>query len=89
MLLGENDDWTPPARCVRLAERTARAQPQADVTLRVYADSVHGFDSRQPVRLLREVSNGVDPAGVHVGGNPQARAAALDELDRFLGRILQ
>jgi dienelactone hydrolase len=89
MLLGADDDWTPPAPCEELVARVREQQPQADLVLIVYPDSVHGFDSRQPVRLRTDVPNGVDPAGVHLGGNPKARAAALAEMDRFLARILQ
>jgi dienelactone hydrolase len=89
MLLGAADDWTPPARCEQLVARTRAAQPAADITLRVYADAYHGFDGRGPLRFRADVPNGVDAAGVHVGGQPAARAAALDELDRFLSRIRQ
>jgi dienelactone hydrolase len=88
MLLGENDDWTPPKRCVELAERTRSRQPAADVTVRVYPDSYHGFDGRAPLRFRRDVPNGVNPEGVHTGGNPVAREQALAELDLFLQRIL-
>lgn len=89
MLLGAADDWTPPARCEQLVARVRERQPQADITLRVYADGHHGFDGTGPVRLRPEVRNGVDPRGAHAGGNPVARAAALDELDRFLLRTRQ
>jgi dienelactone hydrolase len=88
MLLGEKDDWTPPERCVELVARTRARQPAADLTLRVYPDSYHGFDGRAPLRLRHDVPNGVSPAGVHAGGNPVAREQALAELDRFLHRIL-
>ena len=88
MLLGEKDDWTPPGRCLRLAERTHARQPAADLTVRVYADSYHGFDGRAPLRFLADVPNGINPQGVHAGGNPVAREQALAELDRFLQRIL-
>jgi dienelactone hydrolase len=87
LLLGEKDDWTPPAGCEKLVARTRQAQPAADLTLRVYADSYHGFDGTGPVRFRADVPNGVDRSGVHVGGNPAARAAALDELARFLARV--
>jgi dienelactone hydrolase len=89
MLLGAADDWTPPARCEQLVARTRAAQPEADITLRVYEGAYHGFDGRGPLRFRADVPNGVDPGGVHAGGNPAARAAALDELDRFLARIRQ
>ena len=88
MLLGEKDDWTPPARCLQLADRTRERQPTAELTVRVYPDSYHGFDGQAPLRFRRDVSNGVNPDGVHNGGNPVARAEALRELDLFLQRIL-
>ncbi|MDZ7653586.1 MAG: dienelactone hydrolase family protein [Burkholderiaceae bacterium] len=89
MLLGAADDWTPPMRCEQLVAGVRKLQPQADITLRVYADSYHGFDGTGPVRLRPEVPNGLDPRGAHAGGNPVARAAALAELDRFLLRTRQ
>lgn len=89
MLLAEKDDWTPPSRCVRLAERTRAAQPQADLAIKVYADSYHGFDGARPVRFRPGIPNGTNPNGVHIGGNPVARAQALREMDLFLARILK
>lgn len=89
LLLGEKDDWTPPARCEALVARTLRDGGDAAITLKVYPDSYHGFDSRRPVRFRADVPNGVNRAGVHQGGNPQAREQALLEVDRFLARILQ
>lgn len=88
MLLAADDDWTPPGPCVKLAESIRARQPSADLTLRVYEESVHGFDSARPVRFRKDVPNGEDPAGVHVGGNPKARAAALAEIEAFLARFL-
>jgi len=89
MLLGEKDDWTPPASCIQLAERTRQQEPGADVTVRVYPDSYHGFDGTAPVRFWSDVSNGVDPAGVHLGANPVAGAQAQAEMDAFLTRVLK
>jgi dienelactone hydrolase len=89
MLLGEKDDWTPPARCFQLAERTRQMQPDADLSVRVYPDSYHGFDGTAPVRFRTDVSNGVDPAGVHLGANPVTGAQALAEMDAFLRRVLK
>ncbi len=86
MLLGGADDWTPPARCEQLVARTRSAQPTVDITLHVYPGAYHGFDGRNPVRFRTGVPNGVDAAGVHAGGDPQARVAAHAELDRFLAR---
>jgi dienelactone hydrolase len=88
MLLGEKDDWTPPGRCIDLAERARKEQPGIDLDVHLYSDSYHGFDSTQPVRFRRDVSSGVGRNGVHTGGNPTARAAALMEIDAFLASRL-
>ena len=88
MLLGEKDDWTPPGRCLELAERTRKARPDVDLDVHLYSDSHHGFDSTQPVRFRADVSSGANPKGVHAGGNRTARAAALAEIDTFLGSRL-
>lgn len=71
LLLGAQDDWTPPGPCIALGQ--ARS---LDVT--VYPDSVHGFDEPSGrVRRRMDVPNGANPGqGVLVGPNPQARAAA-------------
>jgi dienelactone hydrolase len=84
MLLGEKDDWTPPGRCLELAERVRQAQPGVDLEVHVYPDSYHGFDSSRPVRFRAGIPNGTNRNGVHQGGNPEARDAALRELDAFL-----
>ena len=86
MELGADDDWTPPAPCIALAERL-KGQGR-DVTLHVYPDSVHGFDGTAPVRVRTDVPNGVSPHGVRQGGNPAAREASLAALDAFLARVL-
>lgn len=85
MLLGEADDWTPAAPCKALA---AAARPDAPVPAprwEAYAGAHHGFDGTAPVRLRRDVPNGAHPGqGVHVGGQPEARASARARLVRFL-----
>ena len=88
MLLGEKDDWTPPGRCTALAERARKEQPGVELDVHLYSDSHHGFDSTRPVRLRRDITTGVSRHGVHVGGNPTARAAALLEVDAFLASRL-
>ena len=81
MLLGGADDWTPPAPCEALA-RQAEGQP---VQAETYAGAYHGFDGTAPVRLRREVPNGVHPGqGVHQGGDPAARAASQERLQAYL-----
>jgi dienelactone hydrolase len=81
LLLGAADDWTPPGPCMALAAQAGEPRPQA----RLFDQAYHGFDSAAPVRLRQDVPNGVNPGqGVHVGGHPEARAAALDTLQAFL-----
>lgn len=85
LLLGEADDWTAAAPCKQLAAR-ARAEPGvAAPQFDAYEGAHHGFDGTAPVRLRRDVPNGVNPGhGVHVGAHPQARAAARVRLEQFL-----
>jgi dienelactone hydrolase len=55
------------------------------VQLELYEDAYHGFDGTAPVRLRKDVPNGVRPGqGVHVGAEPVARAAAALALKAFL-----
>lgn len=86
MELGAADDWTPAAPCQRIAERW-RAAGQ-DLTLHVHAGAYHDFDATRPVRFRADVPNGVKKNGVHQGGNPVAREAALHSLDAFLRQRL-
>jgi dienelactone hydrolase len=80
LLLGEADDWTPPAPCKALAAAAGDV-----VQWEAYPGAVHGFDGSGPVRLRRDVPGGVRPGqGVHVGGDAAARAAAALRLDQFL-----
>jgi dienelactone hydrolase len=83
MLLGEADDWTPAAPCKALAAAVNTAH--TPVQYEAYAGAYHGFDGTAPVRLRRDVPNGTRPgAGVHVGADPAARAAAAARLEQFL-----
>lgn len=79
LLLGAQDDWTPPGPCIALGQ--AR-----DLDVTVYPDSVHGFDEPAGrVRRRLDVPNGANPGqGVLVGPNPQARAAAEAHLLELL-----
>ena len=81
MLVGQLDDWTPAAPCVALAKSVSEMRPE----IAVYPGAWHGFDSDAPVRLRKDVPNGVNPGqGVHVGGNPAAWRASRDRVVRFL-----
>lgn len=85
MLLGEADDWTAAAPCKALAAAAKATPPVRAPEWEAYEGAHHGFDGTAPVRLRRDVPNGVHPGqGVHVGGQPAARAAARARLQRFL-----
>ncbi|MBI5257290.1 MAG: dienelactone hydrolase family protein [Burkholderiales bacterium] len=85
LLLGAEDDWTPAAPCEALAAQ-ARAP---GVQLATYAGAYHGFDGTAPLVLRTDVPNGVRPGqGVHVGGQPAARAASRERLLQFLHQQL-
>lgn len=85
MLLGEADDWTAAAPCKALAAAAKATPPVRMPQWEAYEGAHHGFDGTAPVRLRRDVPNGVNPGqGVHVGGQPEARAAARARLERFL-----
>lgn len=88
MMLGARDDWSPPGRCLALMDRLRAAHPTATLTVEVFPDSYHGFDSLRPLRFWGGIPNGVDPAGVHVGGNPEARAKSFELLEKFLRAYL-
>jgi len=81
--VGEDDDWTPPEPCRRLAAQATGAP----VTFHAYPGAVHGFDGTAPVTVRRDVPNGVRPGdGVKVGGQAQARERSREELRAFLAR---
>jgi dienelactone hydrolase len=88
LLVGALDDWTPPQPCVELARIAARPPAAAPVELVVYEGSYHGFDDTRAPRRRTDIRSGVDPAGVHVGGNPAARADTLARTDAFLRHYL-
>lgn len=85
--IGALDDWTPAPPCEALVQQL-RTRPGTDGELQVYPDSYHGFDGTAPVRLRTDVPNGNSGQGVHQGGNPLARAQALQVLDAFWRRTL-
>jgi dienelactone hydrolase len=83
VLMGEADDWTPPEPC------RALARDAEGVELVLYPGAFHAFDGVSPLRVRRDVPNGVRPGeGVHVGADPVAREAALAALEDFLQRHL-
>ncbi len=84
ILIGELDDWTPAEPCRHLAEvaRTA-GYP---VTIKIYPGAHHSFDSIAPVRHLPGRINVNSPTGrgATTGGNAQAWADAVLQVERFL-----
>ncbi|MEJ6001379.1 dienelactone hydrolase family protein [Paucibacter soli] len=92
LLVGAADDWTPAQPCEALAAAAAAAvaAPPAQIAIESYAGAYHGFDSQAPVKLRKDVPNGVHPGqGVHVGGNAAALAASRERLLAFLKAQLQ
>ena len=85
ILIGANDDWTPPAPCVELGKWTPKVKVQ------VFPDSHHGFDHPSlPVRVRTDVRSGTRrEGGVTVGSNPEARKAAYAAMFEFLERELR
>lgn len=81
MLVGGADDWTAAAPC----EALAAADVKGRIAVRTYPGAYHGFDGTDPVKLRKDVPNGVHPgAGVHVGGNPEAREQSRQQALDFL-----
>ena len=81
MLVGQADDWTAPGPCRALA----REAKGVGAEIEGYAGAYHGFDSDAPVRLRKDVPNGVHPGqGVHVGGNAAAWRASQARLLKFI-----
>jgi len=74
MLLGAADDMTPSRLCEDIARRST---PSAMVTTVVYPGALHGFDVPE---LPAKTRHGL----ATIGHDPQAAAAAWEELRRFL-----
>lgn len=88
LLVGADDDWTPPQPCAALAQRLQATPGSAPVQFVSYADSYHGFDRSSPVRWREGIPNGADGSGVHAGGNAAARADARPRIQAFLNQHL-
>jgi dienelactone hydrolase len=78
ILIGSDDDWTPPAPCRELAGR-------GGVRLVEYPGAVHGFDAPASKRRTRTDVGSTRSGRAEVGTDPAARAAAIDEVLRTLG----
>jgi dienelactone hydrolase len=74
MLLGGSDEMTPANLCEEVVKRTAAP---AAVKVVVYPDALHAFDVAElPARMRRGLAT--------IGHQPQATAAAWEEIWRFL-----
>ena len=77
ILIGDADDWTPVARCVRWRD----VLPAGRHTLRMktYPGALHAFDTPFPPRQF---------AGHYIGQDPAARADSIAETRAFLAERL-
>ena len=81
LLLGGADDWTAPAPCRALAQREGFRFVE-------YPGAYHGFDApNSPVRM-RKGLGAVKSGRAHVGTDPAARKAAIEEVMRILDAAL-
>ena len=89
ILTGEKDDWTPAEPCRRLAEAASAAgQP---VSIKIYPGAQHAFDSANPVRYVETRMNGNSPTGrgATTGGDPEAWADSIRQVEAFFGKYLK
>jgi dienelactone hydrolase len=84
VLIGAIDDWTPPEPCRELKER-------GTVHLIEYPGAYHGFDApNRPIRVRRGLAFTAKGDGIaHVGTNPEARAAAIDDVAGILAEAFK
>jgi dienelactone hydrolase len=90
ILHGLADDWVPAQPCVDLAQKLSASKPKVQIV--TYPNAHHGFDA--PVGEVRFVPNVWNPTapgerGAHVGPNPQARLAAIGDVQRFVNQQLR
>lgn len=94
LMIGESDDWTPARPCILLHERQqarlrSEGLEETRFEFKLYPGAYHGFDGTDPLRVRADVPNGQRRGrGVTVGGDPAARADALQRLDAFIKRWL-
>jgi dienelactone hydrolase len=83
ILMGENDDWTPPEACESLERKLEGADTA--ITLKLYPDTYHDFDAPgMPMHVRMDIPGAGKPgAGVTIAANPDARAAAYQEMLKF------
>jgi dienelactone hydrolase len=86
MLLGGQDDWTPPERCRQLAQE---ARQQGGVVIDVlYPGARHGFDGSH-IRRRTVIADARGGRGATVEYDPAAHEDATKQLRRFLRQYLR
>ena len=88
ILIGEMDDWTPAAPCVKLAASSRGTEHPVAIT--VYPGAHHSFDSDRPVRFVaaRVNHNASGGRGATTGGDAAAWADSIRRVADFFGRLL-
>ncbi|MDY7579470.1 dienelactone hydrolase family protein [Herbaspirillum sp. RTI4] len=81
ILMGEDDDWTPPQACTKLEQQ--QSDKGSGITLHLYPDSHHNFDAPGLPILVRMDVDGASK-GVTMGSNTDAGSAAYNDLLAFL-----
>jgi len=88
-LMGEADNFTPPAPCKELLN-AAGASGAPRIEAHWYAGAYHAFDHPNlPERVLTNVKLPPDGHSPTVGSNPEARADAIDKVKAFLSANLK
>ncbi|AKN66345.1 dienelactone hydrolase family protein [Herbaspirillum seropedicae] len=84
ILMGENDDWTPPQACEAIEQKMQGSD--TELALRLYPDTYHDFDAPGlPVHVRMDVAGvGKRGEGVTSGANPDARTQAYRSMLNFL-----
>lgn len=88
ILIGGKDDWTPASACRSLVDASRAAGHP--VTLKIYPDAHHAFDSERPVRYVASRINANAPGrrGATTGGHAEAWADAIRQVLAFFGEHL-
>jgi dienelactone hydrolase len=89
VLIGGADDWTPPEKCLEMAN--AMKSRGADVEIVIYPGAYHYFDKEgQRKEVLPEVENDSKPGGfgATVSYQPEAAADAYRRVEAFFARHL-
>lgn len=84
ILMGQNDDWTPPEACENLEKKMQDSD--TPITLKLFPDTFHEFDAPgMPSHVRMDIPGAGKPGlGVTVAGNADARAEAYREMLKFL-----